>query len=85
MLSRLRVSVQSQRGRWGASNVGFALMLSDNDAIAIVRSIRLIAVKSFDISAAGRLHLLADQIEDKIQTLHAAGDQDAAPLSNDVS
>jgi hypothetical protein len=60
-------------------------MLSNNDAEAIVRSIRLIALKSFDISAAGRLRLLADQIEEKVQTrLRAAGDQDAAPSSNDV-
>ena len=60
-------------------------MLSDNDAVAIVRTLRLIALKSFDISAVGRLRLLADQIEEKIQArLSAAGDQDSTSSSNKI-
>lgn len=58
MLSRLRAI-----STWavGASNVGFALMLSDDNAEAIVPSLRPIALKSFDVTAVGRLRFLADQ------------------------
>lgn len=60
--------------------MGVALMLSDGDAEAIVRSLRVIALNSFNVSAAGRLRLLADQIEAKIQTWLRV-DQNATPSS----
>jgi hypothetical protein len=40
----------------------------DDDAYAIVRTLHMIALRCFDLSAVGRLRLLADQIEEKIQT-----------------
>jgi hypothetical protein len=74
------------------SNMGFVLMISDDDAHAIVRTLHLIAVRCFDISAVGRLRWLADQIEEKIQTPNAVqtkprapGDQDATPSSNSAT
>jgi hypothetical protein len=42
-------------------------MISDEDANTIVRNIHLIALHCFDLTAVGRLRLLADQIERKIQ------------------
>jgi len=48
--------------------MGFALMISDDDAHAIVRTLQLIALQCFDLTAVGRLRLLADQIDQKIQT-----------------
>jgi hypothetical protein len=47
---------------------GRALMLSEEDAYAILRNIRLILLESFDLATVRRLRLLADQIEQKIQT-----------------
>jgi hypothetical protein len=49
-------------------NTGACFMISDDDAHTILRNIRLIALHCFDLSAVGRLRLLADQIEEKIQT-----------------
>lgn len=43
-------------------------MLSQEDAYAILRNIRLIVLESFDLATVRRLRLLADQIEQKIQT-----------------
>jgi hypothetical protein len=43
-------------------------MLSDEDAHAISRNLRLILLECFDLTTVRRLHLLADQIEQKIQT-----------------
>jgi len=43
-------------------------MLSEDDAYAILRNIRLILLESFDLATVRRLRLLADQIEQKIQT-----------------
>jgi hypothetical protein len=43
-------------------------MLSEEDAYAILRNIRLILLESFDLATVRRLRLLADQIEQKIQT-----------------
>jgi hypothetical protein len=43
-------------------------MISDDDAHAIVRTLQLIALQCFDLTAIGRLRLLADQIDQKIQT-----------------
>jgi hypothetical protein len=43
-------------------------MLSEEDAYAILRNIRLIVLESFDLATVRRLRLLADQIEQKIQT-----------------
>jgi hypothetical protein len=42
-------------------------MLSDDDLRTILRNIRLIASHCFDLTTFGRLRLLADQIEQKIQ------------------
>ena len=42
-------------------------MLSDNDLRTILRNIRLIASHCFDLTTFGRLRLLADQIEQKMQ------------------
>jgi hypothetical protein len=42
-------------------------MLSQEDAYAILRNIRLIVLESFDLATVRRLRLLADQIEQKIQ------------------
>lgn len=67
-------------------------MLSDDDAHAIARTLHLIALQCFDLSAVGRLRLLAEQIEQKIQTsnavqtkLTAAADQDATPSLNSAT
>jgi hypothetical protein len=43
-------------------------MLSEEDAYAVLRNIRLILLESFDLATVRRLRLLADQIEQKIQT-----------------
>lgn len=43
-------------------------MLSEDDAYAILGNIRLIVVECFDLATVKRLRLLADQIEQKIQT-----------------
>jgi hypothetical protein len=43
-------------------------MLSDEDAQAILRNLRLILLECFDLTTVRRLRLLADQIEQKIQT-----------------
>jgi hypothetical protein len=43
-------------------------MLSEEDAYAILRNIRLILLESIDLATVRRLRLLADQIEQKIQT-----------------
>jgi hypothetical protein len=43
-------------------------MLSQEDAYAILKNIRLIVLESFDLATVRRLRLLADQIEQKIQT-----------------
>jgi hypothetical protein len=42
-------------------------MLSDDDLRTILRNIRLIASHCFDLTTFGRLRLLADQIEQKMQ------------------
>lgn len=42
-------------------------MLSDDDLRTILRHIRLIASHCFDLTTFGRLRLLADQIEQKMQ------------------
>jgi hypothetical protein len=42
-------------------------MLSDDDFRTILRNIRLIASHCFDLTTFGRLRLLADQIEQKMQ------------------
>jgi hypothetical protein len=64
-------------------------MISDDDAHAIVRTLHMIALRCFDLSAVGRLRLLADQIEEKIQTpnpvqtkLSSAGHRNATPSAN---
>jgi hypothetical protein len=43
-------------------------MLSQEDAYAILKNIRLIVLESFDLATVRRLRLLADQIEQKIQS-----------------
>jgi hypothetical protein len=43
-------------------------MLSEEDGHAILRNLRLIVLDCFDLTAVKRLRLLADQIEQKIQT-----------------
>jgi hypothetical protein len=43
-------------------------MLSEEDAYAILRNIRLIVLESLDLATVRRLRLLADQIEQKIRT-----------------
>jgi hypothetical protein len=72
--------------------MGLALMISDDDAHAIVWTLHLIALHYFGISAVGRLRLLADQIEEKIQTpnaaqtkLRATENQDATPSSDSAT
>jgi len=50
-------------------------MLSDDDLRTILRNIRLIASHCFDLTTFGRLRLLADQIEQKMQ-------QPTVPLTN---
>jgi hypothetical protein len=42
-------------------------MLSNDDLRTILRNIRLIASHCFDLTTFGRLRLLADQIEEKMQ------------------
>jgi hypothetical protein len=47
---------------------GPGFMLSDDDLHTILRNIRLIQAHCFDLTTFGRLRLLADQIEQKMQT-----------------
>lgn len=51
-----------------APKKGCGSMLSEDDAYAILRNIRLIVLECFDLATVRRLRLLADQIEQKIQT-----------------
>jgi hypothetical protein len=75
------------------SKIGGSLqMITDEDAHAIVRTLHLIALHCFDLTAIGRLRLLADQIEQKIQTAsvmqtkeRATGDQDGATPRNSAT
>jgi hypothetical protein len=72
--------------------MGSILMFSDDDAHKIARTLHLIALQCFDLSAVGRLRLLAEQIEQKIQKRNAvqtkltpANDQDATPSSHSAT